>query len=172
MTHTVFLRCPCGVDWNQGYLNDAFQLQTTQQYPVSDGLYGPLLSLSLADTTPAGCSNLSSSYDSESAQRLRLAASLSALEDMSYSLDAKLDYVQGVHEKVSPVLSPISRTPPLHVFAEVDLLTSTADQTSQQTAHSLYVFTEPFLVLCTRFHRHGTASRAKARVQKTAWRMV
>lgn len=95
-------RCPCGVAWNQGYLGSTFQLQATEIYPVTDGLFGPLISISLADSTPAGCTNLTQPFDQATADRLRIAASLSALEESTYSLSARLEFAQGTYQQVGP----------------------------------------------------------------------
>lgn len=65
------------------------------------GLYGPLLSLSLANIIPDGCSNLTAAYDSETAQIMSASATLSALEDSSNSLEAALGRLQVTHAKVS-----------------------------------------------------------------------
>lgn len=52
--------------------------------------------------------NLSTSFDSDTAKRLRIVAAMSAIEESTYSLSAKLDYVRGTNEKVRPWLSFLS----------------------------------------------------------------
>lgn len=70
----------------------------------SPGLYGPLISLSLADTIPNGCTNLSALYDEGFAQIVNAASILSAVEDRLHSLDAALGRLRVTHEQVRATL--------------------------------------------------------------------